>query len=100
MASSTTSNASPVSAEEEASIREFITSYSNMERLTPFRTKQLLKAALKPGPPIPPEKDNCCGCNCTPCVKDEFRELVRVWYESRGLDVGEPGKLLGADEKD
>lgn len=53
----------------EADIRAHITAYGNRERLTPFRTKQILKKALGDAPPAPPGADECCGSACTPCVK-------------------------------
>ena len=43
----------------EAAARAFVKSYSNTERLTPLRTKQLLKAALGTEKPVPPANDVC-----------------------------------------
>ena len=53
----------------EADIRAHVAAYGNRERLTPFRTKQILKKALAEAPPTRPGADECCGSACTPCVK-------------------------------
>ena len=47
----------PLTAEQEVIIRDYVKRYSNIERLTPFRTKQLLKAALSEDKPEPPPAD-------------------------------------------
>lgn len=71
----------------EADIRAHVAAYGNRERLTPFRTKQIIKKALAEAPPARPEADECCGSACTPCVKDLWKEEVTCWYEARCLDV-------------
>lgn len=45
------------SLEDEAFVRDYVKTYSNMERLTPLRSKQLLKAALGKEEPEPPADD-------------------------------------------
>jgi hypothetical protein len=42
---------------DEEAIKEAVDSYADMERLAPFRTKQLLKKALKDAPPNEPAPD-------------------------------------------
>lgn len=57
-------------------------------KMTNTRKKQLLKAANRDWdqPPPKPANDECCGSNCTPCVKDLWKEDVLVWKQRWGTD--------------
>jgi len=81
--------AAPMTEPCEADVKAFVERYANIERLTPFRKKQLLRAALGKDKPNPPADDECCGCSCSPCLKDLWREEVQVWQEARGITVVE-----------
>ncbi|KAK9897109.1 hypothetical protein P389DRAFT_53299 [Cystobasidium minutum MCA 4210] len=81
---------------DEETIKEAVQSYADEERLAPFRTKQILKKVLKPMPPNEPAPDECCGSACDPCVKDLWREEVRVWKIARGID---PYGIPSAEQK-
>lgn len=59
-ATAATTSVSEVNKEEdvtldEEAIKEAVKDYGEQERLAPFRTKQILKKALKPNPPDEPD---------------------------------------------
>lgn len=66
-------------------LKAFVEQYASSERLATVRKKQLLKSTLAENPPPPPELDECCGSSCCPCVKDLWREALRLWYDARHL---------------
>merc|ERR1712093_183101 len=49
--------AAPMTEPCEADVKAFVERYANIERLTPFRKKQLLRAALGKDKPNPPADD-------------------------------------------
>ncbi|BGP29702.1 hypothetical protein JCM10296v2_001441 [Rhodotorula toruloides] len=50
-------------------------------RLAPSRLAQLLAAGRSTRAPTEPEAWECCGSNCRPCVREIWREEVKVWSE-------------------
>ena len=50
-------------------------------RLAPSRWQDLLRAARGEKPPRAPDPWDCCGSACKPCVKELYREEMRVWSE-------------------
>lgn len=68
--------------EDEEAIKEAVQAYAEEERLAPFRTKQLLKKALKPAPPDEPDPSVSILCNED--VRNLFM-LMRPSFLSRNV---------------
>lgn len=74
--------------EDASSIPYLLPSHCTRLKMTNTRKKQLIKAANRnhDEPPPEPKTDECCGSNCTPCVKDLWKEDVFVWKQRWGMD--------------
>ncbi|BGP22476.1 hypothetical protein JCM10295v2_001355 [Rhodotorula toruloides] len=65
-------------------------------RLAPSRLAQLLAAGRSTRPPTEPEAWECCGSNCRPCVREIWKEEVKVWTECHPDGVSD----VDGDEED
>ena len=84
--------------EDASAIPYLAPSHCTKLKMTTTRKKQLLKAANRAWdqPPLKPGNDECCGSNCTPCVKDLWKEDVLVWKQRWGMEgEGEMGAVSG-----
>lgn len=77
--------------EDASNIPYLLASHCTKLKMTNTRKKQLIKAANRNWnePPPKPNNDECCGSNCTPCVKDLWNEDVIVWKQRWGLEEDE-----------
>ncbi|GAA6020172.1 hypothetical protein JCM11491_005554 [Sporobolomyces phaffii] len=78
----------PLTDDELVSQSPFLSKLSR-RRLAPVRLAQLFATARAPTPPAAPEPWECCGSSCKPCVRELWKEEMRVWDECHpdGPDV-------------
>lgn len=71
----------PLMNEEELLERSPFLVKLQKRRLAPVRWAELVSIARSSKPPTPPNPWDCCGSSCKPCVKDLYKEELRVWQE-------------------
>lgn len=59
----------------------FLASLRRKNRLAPSRLAELVNAAQSEDKPKEPPLWECCGSSCKPCIKELYRQELRVWKE-------------------